>query len=88
MSGGSWDYGFGRITDIADALRNDTSTGSRRPLDLLDDQKMKRRALAELLDKVSAALHAIEWVDSCDTSYPSDVEAIDDVFAFLKEVQK
>ena len=88
MSGGAWDYGFGRVADIADALRNDTSTGSRRPLDLLDDQRAKRRALADLLDKVSTAMHAIEWVDSGDTSYPSDVKAIDDVFDYLNEVKK
>jgi hypothetical protein len=80
MSGGSWDYAFGPIADIADALRNDTSTGSRRPLLLNDDQREWRRRLAAHLELVSAALHAIEWVDSDDTSYPSDVEAIKKVF--------
>jgi hypothetical protein len=80
VSGGSWDYAFGLIADIADALRNDTSTGSRRPLPLNDDQRLWRRRLAAHLQLVSEALHAIEWVDSYDYSYPEDVEAIKKVF--------
>jgi len=79
MSGGSWDYAFRKVSDIVDALRNDSTTHGR-PLELNPHQKEQRHKLADLMEKVSAALHAIEWVDSYDSSYPRDTDAIEAVF--------
>lgn len=80
MSGGSWDYAFLRIADVVDALKNDTCSDRYYHLELNDDQKMWRRRFARHLEKISTALHEIEWVDSSDTSYPADVDAIKKVF--------
>lgn len=80
MSGGSWDYVYGQISDVASALKNDTCTGRRLPLPLNEDQKHWRHKLSMQLEKISAALYAIEWVDSDDRSYPDDVDAIKKVF--------
>jgi hypothetical protein len=59
MSGGSMDYFFGRVRDVADSM--DTAS----PL---------RRAFVAHLMLVSQALHDIEWVDSCDYG-PGDENA-------------
>jgi hypothetical protein len=88
VSGGSWNYAFGQINDIVDALRSDTSTDSHRKLSLNADQKEQRRKLADLLEKVSHAMHSIEWVDSFDSSYPDDTAAIADVFASQGRIPK
>ena len=76
MSGGSWEYASHHLGDIVDALRNDTCTRHYR-LDLNEHQKRTRRQLADLIEAVSHALHEIEWVDSSDTSYPADTDAIE-----------
>ena len=52
MSGGSYDYLYHKVEEVADQL-----DGDRSPL---------RRAFAEHLHKVAKALHDIEWVDSGD----------------------
>lgn len=83
MSGGSWDYLFGRIHDAADALQTDRATDRHYKLELNEEQREKRRKLGELLEKVAHALHEIEWVDSSDCSYPDDTKAIDAVFAHI-----
>lgn len=70
MSGGSYDYAFHKIEDMADSLR------------LRDDPR--RIAFQKLLHLVGLACHDIEWVDSCDYGQDGDHEAIDKVFAFLK----
>ena len=59
MSGGSYDYAYGRITDMADQLRLTT------PL---------RKVFQDHLRKVSKACHDIEWVDSGDSS-PGEEDA-------------
>lgn len=56
MSGGSYDYAFRHIDDMAEQLRTTT------PL---------RKAFRTLLVKVAKACHEIEWVDSGDCS-PGD----------------
>lgn len=53
MSGGSWDYVYGRFVDVGIRLRR-------------EGQTQARKALGELVCKVSEALHAIEWNDSGD----------------------
>lgn len=52
MSGGSYDYAYRHVDDFVHMLR--------------DKHKPLRAAFAALLVKVSAAMQAIEWVDSCD----------------------
>jgi hypothetical protein len=63
MSGGSYDYIFGKIADTAGQIvkRKDT------PL---------RRAFAEHLKLVAEAMHAVEWVDSCNWCPGDEDEAI------------
>jgi len=62
MSGGSWDYFYGRLEDVASRLQCE-----RDPL---------RKAFGAHLQKCAKALHDIEWVDSCDCSPGDEVEAI------------
>lgn len=63
MSGGSYDYAYSKVQDMAHALRGQ----STNPL---------RAAFAEHLHKVAKAMHAIEWVDSCDYGKGEDDEHI------------
>lgn len=63
MSGGSYDYLYGRVEDMAAELV------SRRPTPL-------RYAFAKHLKLVAKAMHDIEWVDSGDCGYGDEDEAI------------
>jgi hypothetical protein len=64
MSGGSMDYLYRRLKDVADELQEKSQT----PL---------RRAFGKHLELVSGALHDIEWVDSCDYGGGDEIEAIE-----------
>lgn len=64
MSGGSYDYLYTKIEDVADSL---LSRKGEAPI---------RRAFAEHLKLVAKALHDIEWVDSGDYGGGDDVDAI------------
>ena len=66
MSGGSWDYAFYKFEDVA--------------VRLTEQKCPSRRALGEHLFKIADAMKAIEWVDSGDTSPPTDTDAIRKVF--------
>lgn len=59
MSGGSYDYAYSKIEDLAEAIR------PTNPL---------RKAFKRHLKKVAEACHDIEWVDSCDSG-PGDEDA-------------
>lgn len=85
MSGGSWDYVSFRVRDIAEALLADKMLDRDYDPELNEEQKAARHKLGSLLALVSDALYAIEWVDSHDTSTPSDNEAIEKVFAYLQK---
>jgi hypothetical protein len=63
MSGGSWDYLFGRMDNAADRL-----VASRVP---------RRKAFGLLMRSCAKAMHDIEWVDSGDYGPGDDVDAID-----------
>lgn len=65
MSGGSHNYAFGYVQDMAGNL-----AGSACP---------KRRAFAAHLAKVAKAMHAIEWVDSSDWGEGREIGPIMDV---------
>ncbi len=53
MSGGSWDYIYGKFEEVADRLQSKNQT----PL---------RRALGKHISKTAKAMHSIEWNDSGD----------------------
>lgn len=63
MSGGSYDYLYSRVDDMAD--------------ELLHQRDIKRRAFGKHLKLVAKAMHDIEWVDSGDYCVGDDIEAID-----------
>ena len=63
MSGGSYDYSFYKVEEMADSL----SHKGNSPL---------RRAFAKHLALVAKAMHDIEWVDSSDYGKGDDDEAI------------
>lgn len=65
MSGGSYDYFYSRVEDVAHSIR--PGRGGNEPL---------RAAFREHLLKVANALHAIEWVDSCDWGSHQEVDPI------------
>lgn len=80
MSGGSWDYVFLKMKACAEALLEDrTLDYEREKPDLNERQREARHRFGHLLVKVAAAMKAIEWVDSSDSSTPSDIEAIEDL---------
>jgi uncharacterized cysteine cluster protein YcgN (CxxCxxCC family) len=68
MSGGSYDYVYSKIEDIE--LRNNHCDH-------------RRAAFQKMLKLVAAAMHDIEWVDSCDYGKGDEHKAIDKVFSFL-----
>jgi hypothetical protein len=62
MSGGSWDYAYFKVEEIAERLER-----SNQPL---------RRNLGAHLRKVALALRDIEWVDSGDLGEGKEQAAI------------
>ena len=63
MSGGSWDYQYCQLEELAQKL-------STQP-------DYKRRSMAVKVAQLATAMHDIEWVDSGDYSPGDDVESID-----------
>lgn len=63
MSGGSYNYAFRGVEEMADSLSHDRL----RP---------ERVAFAVLLRKVAKAMHDIEWVDDCDMETGDELPAI------------
>lgn len=66
MSGGSWDYFYLKLEDVALRLIN-SSYASQGEL---------RVKLGRLLADAAVALQAIEWVDSMDYSKGDEREAL------------
>lgn len=62
MSGGSWDYFYYKLEEVAEKL-----SWQDNPL---------RKAMGKKLKEAAAALHDIEWVDSSDYGEGDDVKAI------------
>lgn len=67
MSGGSWDYVYGKMQEAADRLIGEKKT----PL---------RISFGEHLARCADALHDIEWVDSGDIGPGGENDAILEVF--------
>lgn len=62
MSGGSWDHVYRNFADVADRLK--ASPGA------------ERRALGEFVQRITVAMHDIEWVDSGDYGPGDELKAI------------
>ena len=62
MSGGSYDYLYQRVTDMAHTMQH-----SDRPL---------RKAFGVHLLLIASAMHDVEWVDSADYGSGDEDEAI------------
>ena len=76
MSGGSYDYAYQTVERFAEALEQGVMFDGR-PADGAGSHA--RIGFAAHLRKVAAAMKAIEWEDSFDTSPPLADQAIWDV---------
>lgn len=77
MSGGSWDYIYGKVQDIAETLQHSPDA--------------LRRAFGDHLVLCAKALHDIEWVDSCDYGKGQErpaVEAALGASAYVLELEQ
>ena len=72
MSGGSYNYTYSQVQDMAEELQR-----SRNPM---------RRTFGNHLLKVAEALHDIEWVDSGDYGDGDDLKAIQAVLGELNAI--
>jgi hypothetical protein len=70
MSGGAYDYAFFKVEEMAKSLRS-------------TNEDPRRAAFKKLLTLVADAMHAIEWVDSCDDAHGDEHAAVDACFAFM-----
>lgn len=69
MSGGSYDYMYGRIEELAEQVKSRATGG---PV----DQRPLRLAFATLLLRVSKAAFELEWADSGDTDYEESARPV------------
>lgn len=76
MSGGSYDYAFTKVADMAKDHR------------LWKSPCAYRRAFATHLLKVSAAMRAVEWEDSGDTSLEDTEKEIMEVISVQDILQE
>lgn len=74
MSGGSWDYFYLGLEDVAARLI-DTNPKRYSP-----EVTAARERLGRLLKQASIALQAIEWVDSNDFGPGDELKAINATF--------
>ena len=83
MSGGDWDYFYYRLQEVAERLIQENTLGNIYERDdeeiTVTDPVPERLRFGQHLLKCAAAMRAIEWVDSGDSS-TGDVEAIQEVF--------
>lgn len=57
MSGGSHDYAYSKLDDIADSFYMEPEK---------DEYIKLRKKVADILRHMSKICHDIEWIDSCD----------------------
>lgn len=76
MSGGSYGYAYRRVEEFAEALESGVTFDG---VETEDGGSHVRLGFAAHLRKVAAAMQAIEWEDSGDSSPPSAAKAIWDV---------
>jgi len=75
MSGSSYDYAYQRVNQFMEDMHGRGPKGET-PL---------RLAFKSLLECVSAAMHDIEWVDSCDYSPGDEDDAIRRCLFFMRD---
>lgn len=73
MSGGSWNYVFHYLDDIADRLERSRST--------------TRKAFAQHIRLISKAMYNIEWADSGNIDDKDAIKAINAVFEDKKTLE-
>ena len=77
MSGGSYGYAYKVVEHFAEALEHGyTLPDMADPRPTGCENNHDRIGFAAHLRKVAAAMKAIEWVDSGDSSHPEDTTAI------------
>jgi len=77
MSGGSYNYAYGRVNDFAFELeRNLEGQRLEDPDAMSPEARDARLRLVAHLKLVASAMHAIEWVDSCDYGPDDEIPAI------------
>lgn len=64
MSGGSYDYAYSKIEDLAREVRRRANDPNYKR-----QGKALRQGFARLLDLVARAAYELEWADSGDTSW-------------------
>jgi hypothetical protein len=69
MSGGTYDYAYSKVMDMADEMERQEQQGFSPSTPL-------RIAFRGLLERVGTAMKAVEWVDSGDCSEPHAEDAI------------
>jgi hypothetical protein len=57
MSGGSHDYAYSKLNDIADSFYKKPER---------DKHRESRKKVAKILNLMADICHDIEWIDSCD----------------------
>jgi hypothetical protein len=80
VSGGSYEYAYTRVLDMAGEME-------RRELERLSPDTPLRIAFRGLLERVGAAMKAVEWVDSGDCSEPHAEAAIRACFDFAPDLR-
>lgn len=73
MSGGSFDYSYYKVEEMADSMAASKSS--------------LRRAFGKHLRKVAKAMHDVEWVDSSDYGRGDEDKAINEVLNDGKAAQ-
>lgn len=66
MSGGSYNYAYRQIEDLAESISERAGCCELEGPGTYGSPPSLRRAFCEHLKRVAAACHAIEWNDSCD----------------------
>ena len=80
MSGGSYDYAYGHINDLA--FRINEKANIERP-----DEFARREAFASWLLMAAEVARAIEWHDSGDTGPNDEAKAMDAFLALSPKVE-
>jgi len=83
MSGGSYDYAYHRVNDVADTVEVRLVEAERDPS---SNALAERRWFVEHLRLVAKAMRDVELVDSSDYSPGDELEAIAKLRAHLRDI--
>ena len=97
MSGGHYDYSYGRIRDLADAIHGDIVKCSTQRKGYFDDEIIEplpaecldaMRFVAGLLEIASEAAYDVEWMMSGDTGDDTLIRDVDAAKKKLNDLLK